>query len=77
MSAIAPALPRIDVQFRRVPGGFAATCGTKTATSFRSALYAARAAAAAFFGVSEGRIEIEVEGPCITASVKPATGGAA
>jgi hypothetical protein len=69
--------PGVDVQFRRVGGGgFAATCGTKTAMSYRSVLCAARAAAASHFQVAESRIEIEVDRAFVTASLKPTTGGA-
>ena len=73
----AATLQQIDVQVRRVTGGWAAQCGQKKATSFRSALVAARAAAAAYFATGEARVTITVDGPCITASLKPATGGAA
>ena len=67
----------IDVQLRRHAGSVIAQIGTHTVARDHSALGAVRACAAKHYGVPESRIHIDIDGPCITASLKPLTGGAA
>lgn len=67
----------IDVQLRRHAGSVIAQIGTHTVARDNSALGAVRACAARHYGVPESRIDIEIDGPCITASLKPASAGGA
>jgi len=65
---------KIDVQVVKLAGGFFAQCGAHQGQDNRSALAAARKAAAGYYGVPETRIELDVESGFIVASLK---GGAA
>ena len=67
----------IDVQLRRYAGSVIAQIGTHTVARDHSALSAVRACAAKHYGVPESRIDIDIDGPCITASLKLANAGGA